>query len=566
MFCLLQMPPDPGNIPCPKSAELVPGKLYHQAPEKNISDSFTEQRGDEILILEGIIANGKRLRDAYAVQDLKELFWQAMQDNSILGKLHGQFFVACYNVVSGDFKVFTNSGNTVRLYYYHQRDTIIVSDKIKLIVDILAGKGIQCSVSDLGARMMLSYGYMLEGFTTIKEVRQLPSASCLSYEGGALDESRYFSWNFDVLHQATHKSFRELSQLFTIAVSDAFARDEDYEHLAFLSGGLDSRLVVYAAHKSGYKGFSVLNFSEPGYLDATIAEDIARELKLKLHFFSLEGGEYLYDIKQNLRYHEGQIVLHGAAHLYGALQSLPLEHYGILHSGQVGDIMKGSYLATRGHSPVNLVAAAYSTQLLQSFASELDFVRDKYPNHEAFVFYNRALNGMTNGDLASYQFSHSISAFMEPEFMQYAMNLDPAGRYDSRAYLAWMKYSFPVAARHTWEKTGARASDPFWLVKLKYNAWRGSDKIKRMITGQPNRLNMNPFDYWWQSNGELRRHLNQEFTCLQQAALYLDKDLQADMAQLQASHSLSEKLQAYTLARSVLYLLDGEDKIEVSHD
>lgn len=566
MFCLLKMPPEYSKTTSQISAELVPGKLYHQTPAKNLSDSFTEQRGDEILILEGIVANGKRLQDAYAVQDLKELIWQALQEHSILGKLHGQFFVACYNVFSGDFKVFTNLSNTVRLYYYHKDDTIIVADKIKLIVDILAATGISCSVSDLGARMMLSYGYMLEGFTTIKEIKQLPSASCLSYVDGVLDESRYFSWNFDVRHQATHKSFRELSHLFTTAVADAFARDEDYEHLAFLSGGLDSRLVVYAAHKLGYKGFSVLNFSEPGYLDATIAEDIAKELKLKLHFISLEGGKYLYDIEQGLLYHEGQIVLHGAAHLFHALQNIPLERYGILHSGQVGDIMKGSYLAARKHTPVNLVSAAYSTRGLQSFANELDYVRQKYPNQEAFVFYNRALNGMTNGDLASYYFSHSISPFLEPEFMQYALNIDPAARYESRAYLAWMKYSFPVAARHTWEKTGARASDPFWLVRLKYNVWRGSNKIKLKITRQPNRLIMNPFDYWWQSNEELRRHLNQEFNCLQQAAPFLDKELQTDMNEMQNSHSLSEKLQAYTLARSVLYLLGKEEKIEVSHD
>jgi len=566
MFCFAKVPAGYRMDPCPRSAELVPSILYHQAIGKKLTDSFTQQRGDEILILEGIIANGKRLQDAYAVKDIKELLWQAMRDHSIMGKLHGQFFVACYNAVSGDFKIFTNLSNTVRLYYYHEQDTIIVADKIKCIVDILHANGRQCRVSALGARMILSYGYMLEGFSTIQEIKQLPSATCLCVKAGTLDVAPYFSWNFDIRYQATHKEFRELTQLFSSAVSDSFARDEDNEHLAFLSGGLDSRLVVYTAHKLGYKAFSVLNFSEPGYLDATIAENIAQELKLKLHFCSLEGGQYLYNIDQNLLYHEGQIVLHGAAHLFHALQNMSLEPYGILHSGQVGDIMKGSYLAASRHTPVNPGAAAYSYRLMQSFSSELDFLRDKYPNHEAFVFQNRALNGMTNGDLAAYYFSHSISPFLEPEFMQYTLNIDPALRYSSRAYLAWMKYSFPTAARHIWEKTGARVSDPFWLVKIKYNLWRGSNKIKLKITRQPNRLNMNPFDYWWQSNEELRRQLNDKFTCFERVAPFLDKELQADMKELQKNHSLSEKLQAYTLAKSVLYLLGKEDIEEVPHD
>lgn len=566
MFCLLKIAPEYSKKVCPQLPGLVPGKLYYQAPEKHLCDSFTEQRGDEILILEGIVANGKRMVDAYAAKNIKELFWLAMRDNSILGKLHGQFFAAIYNVVSGDFQVFTNPGGNVRLYYYHQNDTIIVSDKIKTIVETLAAVGIQCSVSELGARMILSYGYMLEGFTTIKEVKQLPSASRLSYSAGVLEEKRYFSWNFDILHQATHQSFRELSQLFKNAVSDAFVRDEENAHLAFLSGGLDSRLVVYAAHKLGYKNFSALNFSEPGYLDATIAAEIAKELNLDLHFSSLEGGEYLQNLDENLQYQEGQTALHGAAHLFQALQGMPLKRYGILHSGQVGDIIKGDHLHARTHTPVNLEIAAKSPRIFQRFSSELDFVRDRYPNHEAFVLYNWCLNAETNGDLAAYLFSHSLSPFVAPDFMQYVLNMDPAARYGSRAYLDWMKYSFPRAARHTWEKTGAPASAPFWLVKLKYYGWRGSDKIKRMITKQPNRLSMNPFEYWWQSNNELRAHLNEKFSCIQQAEPFLDKELQADLNELYHSSLLTEKLQAYTLAKGVLYLLEREENIEVSHD
>ena len=158
MLCLLQPASEYGKNICPKIPEYVPGKLYYKAPEKHLSDSFVEQRGDELLILEGIIANGKRLVNAYAAQDLKDLLWQATKDTSILGKLHGYFFAARYNVVSGEFRIFTGPASSVRLYYYHQGDTIIVADKIKTIVDVLAASGVQCSVSDLGARMILSYG------------------------------------------------------------------------------------------------------------------------------------------------------------------------------------------------------------------------------------------------------------------------------------------------------------------------------------------------------------------------------------------------------------------------
>lgn len=533
--------------------------LYYQAPQKHLGDSFVKETGEAVLILEGIIANGAKLLTDFALPDLKALFTAAIQNEDILAKAHGQFFLIYYDKKSKTLKAYTNISSTVRLYYYWDGKELILSDKIRQITNALKAKGISYSISELGARMTLSYGYMLEGFTTIKEVKQIPSASVLCLQNGKCEVKRYFSWDFETRQIPEKEIYPRLTELFSQAVDCAFKRDEDRQHLAFLSGGLDSRVVVYSAHKLGYKGFETLNFSEPGYLDHTIAQSIARELKLKLNFFSLARGQYLLQLPENLVYNEGQIVLHGAAHLFQGIKSLPIKNYGILHSGQIGDILKGSYLQARGHTPVNLVAAAYSTRILKSFSSQIDRLRDCYPHHEAFVFYNRGLNGIINGDLASYQDSFSLSPFLEPLFVQYCLKLDPALRQDSRLYLNWMKHSFAQAARHKWEKTGAKASDPFLIVKLKYNLWRGSDKILRMLTKEPNRLNMIPFDYWWQINKDLKEHFEQERALLEELKPLIDTELYQETLLMSQSPIFSEKLQAYTLALSALYLMGKYD-------
>lgn len=536
--------------------------LYYRMPKKHLGDSFIQITEENILILEGIIANTSRLLSEYGLPNIHSLLLLAIKDESIIARLHGQFFLFFLDKTSSTLKVYTNISSTVRIYYFWDGEELIVSDKILSITKALKAKGKSYSISELGARMTLSYGYMLEGYTTIDEVKQLPSASLLCHQNGQFSQRRYFSWDLQVEERSEKQIYSVLTELLTNAVEMAFQRDEDRQHLAFLSGGLDSRLVVYTAHRLGYRGFETLNFSEPGYLDHTIALCIAKELGLKLNFFSLGKGEYLYHLPENLLYHEGQIVLHGAAHLFRAIRSLRLSDYGILHSGQIGDILKGSYLQARAHTPVNLVAAAYSTRILQDFSTKLAHIRDSYPHHEAFVFYNRGLNGMINGDLASYYDTYSLSPFLEPQLMQYSLKIDPFLRQGSRLYLNWMKHSFAKAAKHKWEKTGAKASDPFLLVKLKYNLWRGSDKIKRMLTHQPNRLNMNPFDYWYQTNAVLREYLKKEFAILEELQGILDEDLYQKMLQMSQSTILSERLQAFTLALSVMYLYG---KYEIEH-
>jgi asparagine synthase (glutamine-hydrolysing) len=556
MFCFTlssakQVLQSPGGIPA-----LVPGRLCYSAPKKKIQDSFVDHRGQKTLIFEGILANAAEIITRYAAKDLQDLIWQASAKPGILAELHGQFWLALYNAEAESFQAFNNISNNCRLYYWFQDGALVVADRMRILTGVLLQSGIVPAVDPIGARMMLSYGYMLEGFSTISAVRSLPSAGQLSYAAGRMEVQRYHDWDARVLHTDHRACITEVNRLFSKAVNQAFARDEEGKHLAFLSGGLDSRMTVYAAHKAGFRKFKVLTFSEPGYLDAVIAREIADELELQYNFFSLEKGDYLQNISENLIYNDAQIILHGAAHLYKAIAPLASGDYAIIHSGQIGAIMQGNFLHGGFHSKPDISAAAYSTRILGSIIPELKGLSARYPNQELLLLHNRGFNAATNGDLACYEQSHSISPFLAPEFLQYTLNIDPSLRYGTRLFMGWIKSLYPRAARHRWEKTGAPASDPRWLVKSKYYLWRGSNKIKLKLSGKPNRLSMNPFDYWWQINPALQAQMKQEFARIEELLPLLDGELARDLQTMQNSASISEKLQAYSLARGLLYLLD----------
>ncbi len=539
--------------------EELEGRIYYQLPRKKIQDSFVQRQDESILIFEGIVANGQEIINRYAARDLPDLIWQVKTRPEILAQLHGQFWLAFHDAESGDFQAFTNTTNNCRLYYYHVGEILIVADRMRTITRILQDNNIATSVDPKGARMILSYGYMLEGYSTISQIRNLPSGSCLSCESGQVRAEPYHEWDCESRHKDPAKCITELSWLFEKAVEQAFARDDEGEHLAFLSGGLDSRAVVYAAHNLGYRGFNVLNFSEPGYLEARVARGIAQELGLGFSFFSLKDGSYLKDIAQNLVYNDGQIVLHGAAHLFEAIKGLEPARYGIIHSGQMGAILKGGYLRAPHHSKADMNDGAYSTRVLQALLVENTDMGDSYPNHELFTLKNRGFNAIPNGDLAAYEYSHSLSPMLSPDFLQYCLNIEPSLRYGGKLYFDWLKQSYPAAAKHKWERTGAPVSDPYLLSKLKYNVWRGSNKIMRKITGKPDRLSMNPFDYWWQTNPQLQATMKREFKCIDEILPRLDDELARDLKIMKNSSIFSERLQAYTLAKGLQYLSGKPD-------
>jgi asparagine synthase (glutamine-hydrolysing) len=527
---------------------------------KTVDDSFIEIDNGGFTLFEGIAVSRKTQKDCQSALSMKSHLLDVLKKNNEneLASLHGQFACMNYSQSKQELNVYNNVSNSFRVYYYHQDGILIVASSIKIIVTLLQANNISYSVDEIGIRMMLSYGYMIRDWTTISEIRQFGSAGKINYVGDRLKRSAYFRFDTSIKYSDKRKIAFDLKEMFSEVVRTSFERDEKQRHFAFISGGLDSRLVVWTAHELGYEQVDCLNFSQPGYLDQTIATQICHRLGFNMTFFSLGGGEYLKNLDDNLKYHEGQIVLHGAAHLYSSIKTMDMQKYGIMHSGQIGDILKGSYLQRSEHSAVNMFAAAYSSKILGTIAPYLQKYKQEYATHEQFVLENRGFNGMTNGDLACLDFGYSPSPFLDPNFMQYCLNIDPELRARAMMYLYWMRHSYPEASRFRWEKYNCPVKTPYLLARLRYNMWRGSDKIIRMITKKPNTLNMNPFDYWWNTNPSLRQHYSDKFTIPEYLRSHFNRELTEAIETMLSSNSLSEKLQAYCAVRSTSYYYETE--------
>ncbi len=557
MFCFAYASTN-WNYDSLKTGKLLPtpdGKLFYTAPQKPRSDSFVIENEAEILILEGVVANASRLITELGLQSLPDLIGRCIGQNSLLAKLHGQFFIARYDKILREFKVFGNVTQSVRIYFYDQDGIFIVSDKIRTIVKLLLDNGIRCSVDELGARMLLSYRHMLENYTTIRQIKNIGWAGALCYRDGKLSHSRYLKWKPETIQRTAKQTYSDLTDIFSSSVQDVLNSDGDRKHLAFLSGGLDSRMTVYTTHKLGCRDLTVLNFSDPGYLDETTSKAIADELSYKLIFHSLANGDYLKSVEDNLVYNEGQISTYAAAHLYSGIRSLDLNPFGTIQSGLFGELIKGFCLHAKQHSKADPLASLYSKTKFSGWSPQLSAIAENYPNQEQFFLCNVGFNGMINGDLACYQLSHSLSPYLDPTFIQYTLSIDPALRYQNRCQINWMKTHYPQAAKHNWDQINAPVSLPFWLIRARFLMRWGGNRIKRQLTNQPSRLSMIPHDYWWQQNPGLRKNFHDNITRLSGVKQSFSKELQRDLNAMLASSVFSDRYSAYSLLQSCEYLL-----------
>ena len=137
--------------------------------------------------------------------------------------------------------------------------------------------------------------------TYAKEIKRLHGGDYLLRENGVLSVKQYHRFHSDT---ERFKGYSEeelidaIDENFRNAVQLEWAKDDEYEyeHLADLSGGLDSRMNLWVAHEMKPIHANVLTYSQAGYLDQTISEQIAYYWKDELIFKPLDDATFLYDI------------------------------------------------------------------------------------------------------------------------------------------------------------------------------------------------------------------------------------------------------------------------------
>jgi len=538
-------------------------RVFNSHRAKPVDDTFYTSDETSVSIFEGVVVNSADLMKSHAMKDRASLLRLALKDESmrLVRDLSGQFRGLYIDLEQGTIRAFTNQTNALNIYYYHQDELFIAGTSIKQINLLLEANGIATHIDETGALMLLTYGYMLSNYTTIQEIRHLPAGQVVSFAKGKCATAIYHRFTNEPLMNDQDKAIGVIHEIFSESLRQSMQRDDQAgkKHFAFLSGGLDSRQVVMTSSQLGIRDLQCLNFSDPGYPDEITARKIARMLGYELEFYSLKDGRYLLDLEKNLRYNEGQVLIHGGAHLFAALSSMDMSAYGLLHSGQMGDPILGSYLHTPKHTEVEFRSRAYSDLLFDRILGSISHLKDEYPNNEMYLMYNRGYNGIMNGDHACAEMNYTVSPFLDPALIQFCLNLAPSIRFRNNTYKEWIKKYNKLGARLAWEQTGLNLYAPQKLIRF-YRLIRGAKKrIYQKIYRTTDLIGMAPFDKWWLANPALRERFSSPYPMLETLRPRISDELYRDILTLYKSKRFSELLQGYSLITGINYLYQDTD-------
>lgn len=486
--------------------------------DKFIDDKVYSEDRDIFICSDGLMLNARELRNKYSCVDnfhlLKRLYKNS--PHFFPSELRGDFDGVIYDKNKDSLTLYTNHiGSKWVFYYYNKKDKIFIfGTELKMVVAGMRVLGIEPELCEEGAYFLLTFGYMLADYTLTKGVKKLSPGSTLTLKNWELESKEYYRLqNTPYIEDSEEKIIKTLDELFRVAIKAEYDKDLEYEyrHVATLSGGLDSRMNVCYARKLGYENILNITFSQSNYLDEQIAKKIASDWGYDFLFYSLDNGNYLRNVDLPVIVNDGLVLFSGAAHALEMQSSISWSNIGLVHTGMIGDLILGSYLLHPHHSDVSeeiIKKTAYSSKLMEKVDSEVfSRMKNNYDTDELFAFGERCVNGVFNGYRISESFTEYASPFLHIDFLDYAMSISPILRYEEKVYLDWIVQEAPEAAQYPWEKTGL----PIGAGKFREFLRKGMKYARRKVLGPSPKDSMNPFDYWYKTNGSLRKVFNDYF-------------------------------------------------------
>ncbi|WP_445958142.1 hypothetical protein [Yeosuana sp.] len=485
-------------------------------------DTCYFESDDYLIILDGIILNktdffNKELNswEACLISLYKE------KGPEFYNMFRGSFCGVFFDKTQNKWIVFQDHIGSKNIYFSEiESGSYMFSNQIAEIYKTRKALGVKETLDVNAVYMLLSYGYMLENYTLSKDIKKILPGTYVKIEKNQLSHHTYYKLNNKTNTSLTEdEAIEQMDVLFRQAIKRQFDKDLEYgyKHFVALSGGLDSRMTTWVANKMGYTNQLNFTFSQSDYLDETIPKAIAQNLKHEWIFKALDNGLFLYNPDEITLISGGNALYHGLAHGFSLYKLIAFNQLGISHSGQLGDVVFGSFNKMQEHqTSYNPFTGTYSNRLLNRIVFK-ENITSKYENAELFSMYQRGFNGANEGLMPIQQYTETMSPFYDIDVLNFAMTIPVKYRSKQKIYKKWILKKYPDAAQYIWEKTGEKISTPSIYIKNKEITFyklitKALLKIGIKKSGYNSKNNMNPLEYWLCTNKELKQYLDNYFT------------------------------------------------------
>lgn len=535
------------------------GRFFRNAVKKFENDRLFYQDYRHFFIIDGVILNKQDLFEKYSITEknmvalVKQM--QALNSKSFFNEFRGTFAGMNLDKNTNEFQLYTNHIGDKDIFYYENKytHTLYFGTDFDVLIELIQKhSNKKFDVNANAAYSVMTHGHTLCNETLFEDVHRLTPGHYLTYLNNELSKTCYYELKNRTVEITEEEAVNHLDSYFRKAIERAFEKDKEYgyKHLVALSGGLDSRMTAWVANEMGYTNTLNYTFSQTDYLDEKVPKKIANVLKNEWIFKSLDNGVYLYE------YFEESIKITGArsqsstvAHTFGMLNDLKLDKFGLVHTGQLGDVIIGTYYTEGKKNVFHPGDGAGSTKLLHKvqYSKENAF---QVEDQEIFKFYNRGFTGVNTGLKPMYQYTETISPFQDIDLFDFCLSLPLKYRSGHYLYIKWINQCYPEAADFIYEKVNGKINRKVITVKGVPIPWTSiPSAVMKIVKKKLNlKLNskhhMNPLDFWYKTNDQLSGFYESQFS--KNISLVENTDLKKDCEYLFRAGTVLEKDQVIT--------------------
>jgi asparagine synthase (glutamine-hydrolysing) len=527
--------------------------------DRFMNDKLFCEDDSYILICEGVILNKSELFASCSTNDLHDLVVKLykQEGETYFSNFRGSFSGALYDKDLRRWVVYTNHYGDKPLFYYKCEQGFAIGSQVNYILAAMRENNLPVDIDKNAIYKLLTYGFMNDDATPCSAIKRLLPGHYAIIDDTGINVHEYWRPKANKLNLtklSEDQLIEGLDEKFRNAVKREFDKDVEYgyKHLCDLSGGLDSRMTTWVARDLGYGPFLNITYSQSGYLDEKIAANIAADLENEFMFKSLDDAGFMYEPEEATTMNYGLSPYFALTGGNSMLRNLATVPYGMEHTGQIGDVVIGTFVRKLNRASEITHSGMYSSMLadkLPAIESEL------FEDAEQYLLMTRAFLGACASHLIRSNYTEIASPFLDVDLMEYCFSIPVENRFNHSLYKKWIKTKYPKAATYVWEKEGVPLTARNTSIKLKKLRKKIKIHAHRAIPAlaAKDKHGMNPFDYWYATVPGLSVFL--ETTLERVFGVVPYADLRADMQRLYENGTAIEKAMAVSAGVAVEYYL-----------
>lgn len=482
--------------------------------EKFANDRKIWESENQFVLIDGVVLNSREdmLANMYGCSAIDCIY-------PVCSLLRGPFTGIHVENSTGRMAFFGNQTGDTTVFYYNKDKITVAATDINILIQFLKDFGEDLTFDTEAAKQMLSLGYLVDGHTFINEIkRTLPGEMIEICDGGVRHVQYHQFSNIDELDVSLEEAIEIVDKGFRAAVDRCFKKDKEYgysQHLADMSGGLDSRMVNCVAKELGYRDITNISFAKNGSVEQQYSFNAAMSLGNEFIFKCLDDLHFIFDIDETLRMNNGLAVYIGITGGKKLLSDINMDQFGLEHTGMIGDVVIGSFEKnTNLHIPVaseNIKNIFYNKN--SSYIPNKAF---SYPNYEMYAMYYRGFQSAVTSHYIRRKYTEAVSPFLDVDFLQLCLSIPIKYRANHKLYFAWIQTKYPQMLDIPTTHPNPNDKNVYNLAKKVLGS--KTTEIKKMLRKfglfgmTRDKKKMYAFDYWYDDREDIKRFMDGYFT------------------------------------------------------